>query len=114
MPCSRIAAPTAIPTPATASLASRCLTGPTSCAWLAAPPQPATRMVYVVGHMPEESLIAVTSAVAAGDPDAILLLDTPETRPWSRRFLEAYKPERVFVIGAVAEGLDEGIGIRAD
>src|SRR5206468_747983 len=41
-------------------------------------------------------------------------LDTPESQAWSRRFLDAYKPERVVIVGEAPREIAERYGVRAE
>jgi hypothetical protein len=85
-----------------------CLIGAMS--FSAAPDAP-RRNVYVGSGLSEESLVVVTAAIAAGDPDAVILLDTPEAQHESQRFLQAYKPRVVIPVGHVPKWLKDQHGI---
>jgi len=61
------------------------------------------RVVYLVGQLADADLIALTSAVAAGDSPPVVLLDTPATAPYLKGFLAAFRPDRVVPIGTFSE-----------
>ncbi len=73
----------------------------------AEPARPAARVVYLVGELPDEDLLSLTSAVAAGDPSPVVLLDTPGAGPYVKGFLTAYRPERVVPVGTFADAPEE-------
>ena len=51
-----------------------------------------TLLIYVGGTISEENLLPLTATLAARDPDAVFLLDTPKAAPFNKHFLAAYKP----------------------
>jgi hypothetical protein len=65
------------------------------------------RVVYLVGRVADEDLIALTSAFAAGDPSPVVLLDTPATAPYLAGFFAGFRPDRVVPIGSFADAADE-------
>jgi hypothetical protein len=65
------------------------------------------RVVYLVGQLPDEDLLTLTSAVATGDPSPVVLLDTPGTSPYIKGFLAAYRPGRVVPVGKFDETAEE-------
>jgi hypothetical protein len=90
---------------------SRLLLVSAVCAWWLAAgslraAEPA-RVVYLVSRVADEDLIALTSAVAAGDPSPVVLLDTPATAPYLAGFFAAFRPDRVVPIGSFADTADE-------
>ena len=71
------------------------------------PPAAPARVVYVVGQLTDEDLIALSSAAASADPAPILLLDTPAAAPYLKGFLAAYRPDRVVPIGSFTDASAE-------
>jgi hypothetical protein len=69
--------------------------------------------VYLAGSLPDAALVSLSAAVAAHDPPAVLLIDSPGTSTYTRAFLSAYRPKRVCPIGCFAEGRT-GIERRLD
>jgi hypothetical protein len=72
------------------------------------------RVVYVVGRLPDEDLLTLTSAVAVGDPPPVVLLDTPGAGPYLKGFLTAYRPGRVVPVGKfedTAEDRERRLGV---
>src|SRR5262245_35675836 len=69
-------------------------------------PAPA-RVVYLVGQLPDEDLIALTSAVAVADPPPVVLLETPGTAAYLKGFFAAYRPDRVVPVGSFADTAEE-------
>jgi hypothetical protein len=65
------------------------------------------RVVYLVGRLADEDLIALTSAVGAGDPPPVVLFDTPGTAPHLKGFLTAFRPDRVVPVGTFADTAEE-------
>ena len=61
-------------------------------------PAPA-RVVYLVGQLPDQDLVALTSAVSTGESPPVVLLDTPAVAPYLKGFLAAYRPDRVVPVG---------------
>src|SRR5947209_10716792 len=65
------------------------------------------RVVYLVGRLADEDLIALTSAVGVGDPPPVMLFDTPGTAPHLKGFLTAFRPDRVVPVGAFSDSAEE-------
>src|SRR5437588_6044971 len=59
----------------------------------------AGRTVYVVGHLPDEDLIALTAGAAGGDPPGVVLIDSPKARPYFKSFIRQYRPDRIVLAG---------------
>jgi hypothetical protein len=71
------------------------------------PPRPATdRVVLLAGHLSPDSLLQFTVA-AAHSPNAILLLESDKTREANKRFLDAFRPDKLFVVGSFSESTAE-------
>ena len=74
------------------------------------------RVVYLAGELSsDEDMIMLTAAIAAADPSAVLLLDSPKARPHLKAFLTEFRPERVIPIGSFPNGipdLEQRLGIR--
>jgi hypothetical protein len=73
------------------------------------------RTIYLAGKLSDEDTIAFTSAVAASDPNGIVLLDTPNASPHLLSFVEAYQPSTVIAVGSLANGgqdLERRLGVR--
>ncbi|WP_439621047.1 hypothetical protein [Gemmata sp.] len=68
------------------------------------PPRGGT--VVLAGEMPEPDLIALGVAVAAAQPDADFLLDTPRAGAIVKPFLDRLKPAAVIPVGAFPKGHD--------
>ena len=64
------------------------------------------RTVYIGCGLSDEQIIVLGSAVAAAPQPAVLLLDSPESRPYVKRFLDAFRPTRVLTIGTPADSTD--------
>jgi hypothetical protein len=64
---------------------------------------PAGRVVYLGRDLSDEQLITLGAAVAARGPDHLLLLDSPGCAKHTRRFLEAFRPDRVIPVGHYRE-----------
>ena len=64
-------------------------------------------MVYLVGEMPDEDFLALTSAIAVRDPAPVILLDTPGTVAANKGFLAAYRPDRVIPVGTFRDTSEE-------
>ncbi len=65
------------------------------------PPRPAGA-AYVARGLSAEQLVVLGAAVAAGDPDGLLLLDGPSAGPANRAFLDGFHPPRVVPVGPFA------------
>src|SRR5207249_2703743 len=65
------------------------------------------RVVYLVGRVADEDLIALTSAVAVGDPPPVVLLETPGIAPYLKGFLAAFRPDRVVPVGTFSDTAEE-------
>jgi hypothetical protein len=84
------------------------------CRVQAAPVQ-SERVVYLARDLPDESLIVLSSALAAWRDDNVLLLDSPKASPSIKAFLAAYKPTQVVPMGGSpkdAEDLQRRLGIQ--
>lgn len=66
-------------------------------------PAAAAPTVYLAGELPESDLIALSVATAAGDPDAVLLLDSAFAEATIKPFLKKLKPGRIVPVGAFPE-----------
>jgi hypothetical protein len=64
-------------------------------------------VVYLVGRLADEDLVALTSAVGASDPPPVVLFDTPGTAPHLKGFLAAYRPDRVVPVGTFTDAAEE-------
>lgn len=79
-------------------------------------PPPRERTVYLARDLSDENLIAVGAALAAWQPESVLLLDSKKASPYLKAFLAAYKPTRVVVLGGSVEelaDLEERLAIKA-
>lgn len=75
-------------------------------------PAPATKTVYLVDGVNGENLLTVTTAIAAGAPDAVVLVHDAKAEKSNRDFLAAYKPDRVIPVGSFADGISaERLGV---
>jgi len=70
-------------------------------------PAPPKKIVYLGGVLSDEETLVFTSAVAAADPQAVVLFDSPATSPYLKAFLTAFDPERVVPVGSFCDGLDD-------
>jgi hypothetical protein len=61
------------------------------------------RTVYLAGPMPDEALIAFTTAVAASPKPGVVLFDSPATTKTTRAFLEAFQPDQLVPVGTFSE-----------
>jgi hypothetical protein len=61
------------------------------------------RVVFVAGEMKPEELLTLTAA--AGAQEAVVLLDSAATSPYTRAFLAAYRPSRVVPVGSFPAGV---------
>jgi hypothetical protein len=68
---------------------------------------PTDRAVYLVGGISGDNLMVLTAAVAAHDPSAVVLLDTPASALQNKVFLQTYQPQHIIPVGAFPEGIDE-------
>src|SRR5207249_1012032 len=69
---------------------------------------------YIVGQLGDEDFLSFTSALAATDLNAIVLLDTPGAAPYLKRFLQEYRPDRVVPVGTFADDAtkrDQRLGV---
>jgi hypothetical protein len=71
------------------------------------PPPPSPKTVYLAGTLSHEETLAFTAAVAAADPNAVALFDSPLTTPYLKAFLTAFDPGRVVPVGSFRDGLDD-------
>lgn len=71
---------------------------------LAGPAAPPGRVVYLGGRLGHQELVPFTAAIAAADPSAVVLLDSPKAAAYTRAFLEAYRPDRVVPVGDFPQG----------
>jgi hypothetical protein len=67
----------------------------------------AERVVFIAGNLPPDGLIPLTTAVAAGSQSGVVLLDSPKSAPYARRFLAAFHPDRVIPIGSFPDGIGD-------
>jgi Peptidase family C25 len=65
------------------------------------------RKVYFGTGLSDEDALVVTSAVAAAEPFAIVLLDSPKAGKAAASFLSAWKPRTVTPVGPGAAAVDE-------
>jgi hypothetical protein len=79
------------------------LAGPTAAPKVAG----ASRKVYFGTGLSDEETLVVTSAVAAADPFAIVLLDSPGVAKRAAPFVQALKPKVVVPVGPGAAAVDE-------
>src|SRR2546421_662910 len=56
--------------------------------------------VYFVGALADEDLIALSTAVVAGDRPGVLLLDSPKLNSQWKNFLNGQRPEGVVPVGS--------------
>jgi hypothetical protein len=73
----------------------------------AAPPESGNRIVYFGTGLSDEDALVFTSAVAAADPWAVVLLDGPKAAKAVPQFLAALKPRAVIPVGPGAGATDE-------
>src|SRR5579883_1526356 len=73
----------------------------------AAPAPSGNRTVYFGTGLSDEDTLVFTSAVAAADPWAVVLLDGPKAGKVVPRFLEALRPRSVIPVGPAAGATDE-------
>jgi hypothetical protein len=66
---------------------------------------PPERVAYLVGGLSPDDLVAVSATVAAIGDNGVLLLDSPKAAPYTRAFLEAYRPTKVVCVGTSPTGL---------
>lgn len=65
------------------------------------------RVVYIGGNLSDEQLIVLGATISGGTNDAVLLLDSTDTRQYIKHFLTAYKPKSVIPIGTFDESQSE-------
>ncbi len=65
------------------------------------------RIVYLGGHFSPDELIGYTCNLAAGGPQALVLLDSPVGSANARELLAAYRPDRIVPVGGFPGGVDE-------
>jgi hypothetical protein len=65
------------------------------------------RAAYIASGLTDSELVALIANIAAADPDAVVLLDTPSSSTANRDFLTAYRPDRVVPVGRFALGVSE-------
>lgn len=76
-------------------------------------PASATKTVYLADGFNGEDLLAFTTAVAAGAPDAVVLVHDSKSEKSNRAFLAAFKPDRVIPVGTFANGVNaERLGVH--
>jgi hypothetical protein len=68
------------------------------------PPHPT---VYLGGALSDEEALVFTASVAAADPQAVVLFDSPLTAPYVKAFLTAFAPERIVPVGSFRDGVDD-------
>jgi hypothetical protein len=66
-------------------------------------PAPSERTVYLARELSDEQLIVLGAALAAWQPNSILLLDSVKATPYLKAFLAAYKPAQVILIGGATD-----------
>jgi hypothetical protein len=64
------------------------------------------RVVLLAGHLSPSSLLQFTAA-AAGRPNAVLLLETEKTGDANKRFLDAYRADKLVLVGSFSESTAE-------
>jgi hypothetical protein len=71
--------------------------------WARAQTELEDRVVFLIGNLPDQSLISLTANLASWDDRAVLLLDSPNLSLQQRSFLEAYQPDRVIAVRSIQE-----------
>jgi hypothetical protein len=71
------------------------------------PPAPPPKTVYLAGALSHDEALVFTTAVAAADPRAVILFDSPLTTPYLKAFLTAFGPDRVVPVGSFLDGIDD-------
>src|SRR5262245_10501624 len=66
---------------------------------------PGDRTVLLGSGLTDEQVIQLTSAAAASGRDPVVLLDTPKARPHLKRFLDAFNPTDVWLVGSPSENV---------
>ncbi len=73
------------------------------------------RAVFLIGDIPDQSLINLAANIAAWNDRAVLLLDSPNVTAQQKSFLEAYQPDRIIALGSFHEStteLEKRLGIK--
>jgi hypothetical protein len=83
------------------------VSGPAPQTVLRAEPGRPERVVYLARGLSDQELVALSAAVAAADPNALVLLDSTQSAPFLKAFLSAYRPEQTIPVGAFPDGLAE-------
>jgi hypothetical protein len=68
---------------------------------------PAGGTVYVAGGLSDDDLTVLSVAIAASDPSAVLLLDSPDTTAANKAFLTACEPTELVAVGAFPQGVED-------
>src|SRR5262245_60432951 len=68
---------------------------------------PGGRTVLVGTGLTDAQVVQLTSAAAASGRDPVVLLDTPKARPHLKRFLDAFDPSDVWLVGSPPEDVAE-------
>src|SRR5262245_56881863 len=77
----------------------------------------ADKTVFVAGRLTDEELLVFTAAVAARQPQSLLLFDSPTSAVASKAFLKSFQPQRVKPVGPISEGatgLGRRLGVTAE
>ena len=69
------------------------------------------RVVFLAGDLDDTDLISLSANLAAIKQARVLLLDSPQSRPFLKGFLSAYRPNRVVAVGPF-EGIEAELGLR--
>jgi hypothetical protein len=73
-------------------------------------PAPVTRpekVVFYGSDMSAENLVTFTATIAASGHPGVVLLDSAKTMPYTKAFLKAFQPQRVYPVGAFPDGKAE-------
>jgi hypothetical protein len=83
--------------------------------WARSAPANDERLAFIAGGLSNESLVVLTSAVAARASSAVLLIDSPDSSAHNKNFLNSYRPQGVIPVGAFPNGiadLESRLGVK--
>jgi hypothetical protein len=99
------------------SAALLCEPGADAAPWKTTARKASGPTVYLAHGLSSENVNVLGAALAANDPAAVLLIDTPAISDANKAFLAAFKPERVVPVGDFsedAEQIEKRLGCRPE
>jgi hypothetical protein len=73
------------------------------------------KVVFLGSDMSAENLVTFTATVAASGHPGVVLQDSPKLTPYTKAFLKAFQPQRVYPVGAFPDGkgeLEKRLGVK--